>query len=308
MKNAIILSLFAAMLLTGCGADNLADRVYAQAIGLSGGKPPQTSVSQCPSGAKVGGEPLILSLQGFETENCRTVQASDIGDALRLVEAQAGGRVFAGHTELIVLDGSVTLDGVQTLFFEEELSPACKVAFAPQQYLASHDSTDLVHTVRMAERNAMLPETDLSSVLDEWLGFYETALLPSPGGSVPGMVLLHKDGAFRRLTEAERRGLLYLRKPPRRMQLEGLGEVQDMTLRKDFSDGKAHFSLTMKAENADSSEKSLIEQALLTDCSAAAAVLQSENADVIGVQLLLEREEITLPARLPDIEVTVHCR
>ena len=290
MKNVLILPVLSVLLLTGCGADALSDRVYAQAVGLS------------------GGEHLTVSLQGFDEDNCRTVRASGIRDALRLVEAKTGGRVFAGHTELIVLDGTVTREGVQTLFFEEGLSPACKVVFAPQQFLAAHDSTDLVHTIRMAERNALLPETDLSSVLDEWLGTYRTALLPSPGGTVPGMVLLHENGECKRLTDAECRGLFYLRRPPRRMQIEGLGEVQNVSLRKDFSDGTAQLSLTMQAKDADRSRKETIEQTILRDCNAAVLALQREHADVIGVELLLERHGLACPEQLPDITVSVHCR
>jgi hypothetical protein len=122
------------------------------------------------------------------------------------------------------------------------------------------------------------------------------------------MVLMHQDGNFIRLTDSECRGLLYLRKPPRRMQLEGLGEVQDVTLQKEFSDGKSWFTLTMKAKDADRNRKETIERRILADCNTAAAALQNANADVIGVQLLLEREGLTLPAQLPPIEVTVHCR
>ena len=183
MKYQILPFLLALLLLTGCGSDSLADRIYAQALGIS------------------AENRLTLTLQSSEDEDCRTVHAASLAEAFRLEEAQAGGRVFIGHTELICLDNSVTPDTVQELFYENGISPACKLLYAPPSYLQSHDSTPVVHTLRLAEKDGLLTKTDLATALDEWLGAYRTALLPVSGNPLPGFVFLHADGTCTRLPD-----------------------------------------------------------------------------------------------------------
>ena len=76
MRKCILTAWLLLLLLTGCGTDHLADRVYTQAIALS------------------GNQPLSLSLQSFDSCSCRTVPAGSIPDALAREEAAAGGKAY----------------------------------------------------------------------------------------------------------------------------------------------------------------------------------------------------------------------
>lgn len=149
-KSALCAALLAMLLCTaGCGSDVIADRFYTQAIGLH-----------------QEGETLWVSLQSFDEDTCRTVQAATIPEALRQQEAQVGGRVFIGHTELICLDESVDAELIEELFLEQGISPACKVINVPQDFLKTHDSTQVVHCIRMAERNGLTEKQDLTTYLE----------------------------------------------------------------------------------------------------------------------------------------------
>ena len=278
------------LLLTGCGSDSLADRVYAQALALSED-----------SG-------LHLTLQSAENESIRKVRADTLADALRLEEAQAGGQVFIGHTELICIDRSVKPDTVRELFMQNGISPGCKLLYTPSDYLRTHDSTPLVHTLRLAEQDGLLPRTDLSTALDEWLGAYRTALLPVPDQPLPGLMLMHSDGTCIRLTESAARGMLWLRQPPRRTAVTVGAEqirIREIRLEKQWQTDCAVYTLTMRAPSCSADLRSQLQKQLLSDCQAAADASVSVNADVIGLQTLLESAHVPLPETLPPVTVRV---
>lgn len=288
MRKRILPLLLLPLLLMGCGSDSLADRIYAQALGIS------------------GEERLTLTLQSSEDEDCRTVRAASLSEAFRLEEAQAGGRVFVGHTELICLDRSVAPDTLRELFYEDGISPACKLLYAPPSYLQTHDSTPLVHTLRLAEKDGLLARTDLASALDEWLGAYRTALVPVQGSLLPGFVLLHENGTCTRLSDRAAAGMLWLREPPHKTSVT-LGtqqvELRDIRLRKRLENGTPVYTLTVRAQGCDAKDK--LRSRLLAECQAAAEAMVSANADVIGLQTLLESGGRPLPAELPEVAVRV---
>lgn len=290
MNYKLLPGLTALLLLTGCGSDVIADRVYTQAIGLS------------------DAGTLSLTLQGFEEDSSRTVQSGSITQALALAQANAGGRVFVGHTELLCLDGTVTTDGVQELFFSQGISPACKIVYASPSLLHTQDSTGIVHTIRMAERDGLLAETDLAGVLNEWLGAYHTALVPVPAETLPSLVLLSEDGSVTELSEAAAAGMFWLRQPPREAAVT-VGQqtltVQEIRMRKELTPEGICCTLTLKAPDTDPAVRKRLRSKLLSDCEAAAAAISQENADVIGLQELYERENQPLPEVLPEIRIKV---
>ncbi len=278
------------LLLTGCGSDSLADRIYAQALGISED-----------SG-------LRLTMQSAEDESVRTVRADSLAAAFRLEEAQAGGRVFIGHTELICLDRSVTPATVRELFYENGISPGCKLLYAPPEFLQTNDSTPVIHTQRLAEKDGLLTRTDLSTALDEWLGAYQTALLPVPDKPLPGLMLMHADGTCLRLTDSAARGMLWLRQPPAKTETAVGSEhvkVQQIRLQKTWETDKAVYSLTLRAPDCDPGIRGQLQRKLAADCQAAADTAVSANADVIGLQTLLEANDIPLPDALPPVSVQV---
>ena len=290
MRKRILPFLLLPLLLTGCGSDILADRMYAQALGIS---------------AQNG---LTLTLQSSENETCLTVRADSLAQAFALEEAQAGGRVFIGHTELICLDRSVDAGLLRELFYENGVSPGCKLVYSPANFLKTHDSTPLVQTQRMAERDGLLPQTDLSSVLEEWLGAYQTALLPIPSEPVPGLVLMHTDGTCTRLSDEAARGMLWMRQPPRRTNVS-LGKqqitVQNVHLHKAWQGEAAVYTLTVQAEGCDADTRKRLHKKLTEECQAAADAIISANADVIGLQTLMEAQGFPLPEHLPPVSCKV---
>ncbi len=283
------------ILLTGCGSDVIADRVYTQAISL-----------------RQSGTDISLSLQSFGTEDVRTVKAETLPLALQLEETAAGGRVFVGHTELLYLDGTAPPTLAEELFFTQSLSPACKVIYEPAGYLQATDSTAVVHTIRMAERDALLTETDLADALDDWAGAYRTALLPSPRGEeLPRLTLLRDDGTAYTLSDAAARGMFWLRKPPRTADITVDGQsyaVSGVRCLSCLRDGVPLFTVRLKAKGADADECAALESAIQADCEAAAEALFQANADVIGIELLYAREREPLPEQVPLAEITVEVR
>ena len=290
MKPYLAVLLLFPLLLTGCGSDSIADRLYAQALGLS----------------EQNG--LILTLQSSEDESCRTVRASSLAQGFALEEAQAGGKVFIGHTELICIDRSVTPALLRELFYEDGISPACKLLCTSSDFLRSHDSTPVVHTQRMAEKDGLLPQTDIATVMEEWLGAYQTALLPVPAEPLPGLVLMDTGGNCTRLSDSAARGMLWLRQPPRKTAVV-LGkqqiDVRDIRLHKTWQGDSAVYSLSLKAPDCDADTRSRLQKKLTSDCQAAVDAVHSANADVIGLQTLLESQGVPLPEQLPLVTVRV---
>lgn len=290
MKTSILPILLLPLLLTGCGSDSLADRVYAQALELS------------------EDSSLHLTLQSSEDESVRAVHADTLEEALRLEEALSGGHVFIGHTELVCLDRSVTPDTLQALFYENGVSPGCKLLYSPSGYLKENDSTPVVHTLRLAEQDGLLTKTDLSTALEEWLGAYQTALLPVPGKPLPGLLLMHADSTCLRLTDSAARGMLWLRQPPGKVSVT-VGseqiELRSIRLCRTWQEDHALYSLTAEAQDCDPETRTRLQEQLTADCQAAAETSISANADVIGLQTLLEANGIPLPETLPAVTVQV---
>lgn len=294
MRRFLILAIFPLLFLTGCGSDSLADRLYTQAIGLSG------------QGT------LRFTMQSFGDEKAHTVSASGIPEALRKEESAAGGRVFIGHTELLCLDGSRTLDSVQELLLEEGLSPSCKILLTPPEaFLGKADCTEAVHTLRMAEQNGLLAKTELSGILDEWLGNWETALVPVPCEDMPGLALLRKNGEVIRLQQTAAAGLFWLRRNTGNftLTLPQDGETVNVEIGRTFltktvSDGELRYAVRIRTVDCPEPTKQALQEKVLSECQAALQALQHAKADVIGMQDALEAAGVQTDA-FPQADVTV---
>lgn len=274
-------------LLTGCAGDAIADRLYTQAIGLS------------------GKDTLQFTIQGFEEEDARTVYADGIADALRQEEAEAGGRIFLGHTELLCLDGSRTSDTVRMLLFEQGLSPGCKVLYASPGELLCRDSTEYVHALRMAEKNGLLPATELSTVLGEWLGAWETALLPAQDRK---LVLLHRDGTCVYLSEEAAAGMCWLRPGTDSFSMTtgaGDAEIRSLELTKTMQDGQGQYHIRLVTQDADDALRRTLKDRVQAECEAAVREMRDAGADVIGLQTLMEAAGMQPGGTLPEVTVTV---
>lgn len=289
MKRITIL-LLPALLLTGCSSESLADRIYTRGIGLS------------------SHEQLAFTMQAFEEEGCRTVTASGIPEAIRMQEVQAGGRVFVGHTELVCLDGTTALESAETLFYEQCLSPGCKVLYtAPEAFFGNHDSAEAVHSLRMAERNGMLPATDLSTVLEEWLGAWETALLPTPGKDGARLVFLHQNGTSRTLSEEAAAGMYWLRRNKGNFSVS-LGDeeirISQLRLTRTAKEQAVHYAVHVRTRDCSAKLLRSLEEMIQTECYAAVSEMLKAHADVIGMQEALEAAGSRVDTENPP-EITV---
>ena len=272
------------ILLTACGNDSLDNRVYTQGLGIS------------------GGDSLTLTFQRFEDDISHTVHAESLSEAMRKQEANNGGEIFTGHTELLCLDRGRTLEYVKQLFYEQWISPNCKVIFTnPESFLQNYDCTQIVHTIHMAEENGILPLTDLSTILNEWLGMGETALMPVPAGKLPALVLMHKNGDTLRLSDDAIRGMYWLRETgTKNISYQGKDiSVKILRLEKRYENEGLCYHLAVKiSDNVDE-----VQTLIRLDCEKAIAEMRSVNADVIGIQEFMQSQNLDT---IPEISVKIH--
>lgn len=279
-----------ALLMTGCSTENISDRLYTQSIGIG------------------GGQRITLHGLAFDETMPFSGSGASAAEALAHAEAQQGGRIFLGHTELLCLDGSRTLESCRRLLTEQGLSPACKVICADlPDVFGEGRSEALLQSVRMAEKNGLLAVTDLSTVLDEWLGQKQTALLPAVTGDAEGMVLLHEDGTRTALSEEAVRGLFWLRPHGSEPVNVTLGSA-DITVLQCHLDTDVEiqadvltlvYSLTVRSEDCPSSLRTTAAAHILQQCTAAAEEMLAADADVIGMETLLAAHGIKdMPSRL----------
>ncbi len=270
------------VLLTGCSSETISDRLYTQSIGLT-----------CDGS-------LSFYAENFNQEISPPVEGISIAEVLRQEEAQNGGKVFIGHTELLCLDGTCTLNPAEELLFEKGLSPACKVLYArPEEYFQNADHASLIHIIRMSEQNGLLSSTELATALSEWHGIWETALLPvqKPGRNMPGLVLLHKDGNCTDLSEAAAQGMYWLRRNTGSftMTLQTPGGEQDIFIRncrieKQAEQQELYYHVIVRTGTPELN--SILQNLIETQCQKAIQEMFLAKADVIGMQDLLEKSGI----------------
>lgn len=291
---SIVFSLF-----TGCSTESIADRVYTQAIGLT-----------CCD------KKLSLYTQGFDEDSRKPVTGASIAEVLRCEESVNGGKVFVGHTELLCLDGTCTLNPTEELLFQQGLSPACKILYTkPDAYFENADSTATVHMIRMSEQNGLLSSTELSTALREWQGVWETALIPMRKESqdYPALVFLHKDGACLELSDAAAKGMYWLRRNAGNftMTLDTADGEQDISiasckLKKSVQNQKLYYEIKIKTKDSSEELRNILREMILKQCHAAISEMHRANADVIGMQDLLEHENIELNRNFkPELEISV---
>ena len=270
------------LFLTGCSTETISDRLYTQAVGLTcDGK-------------------LSFYTQNFNQEVNPPVEGISIAEVLRQEESQNGGKVFIGHTELLCLDGTCTLNPAEELLFEKGLSPACKILYAkPEEYFQNPENISVIHMIRMSEQNGLLCKTDLATALNEWHGIWETALLPvqKADQSVPALILLHKDGGCTELSDFAGKGLYWLRQNSGSftMTLQTPDVEQDILIRNCSIEKQAenqelfyHVIIRTGTPELNQTLQRLVEK----QCESAIHEMLSAKADVIGIQDLLENSGI----------------
>ena len=283
MKFLKILLISICIAFTGCSSEMISDRLYTQSVGLT-----------------CDGKNLSFYTEDFNQTVTPPVKGISITEVLRQKEAQNGGKIFIGHTELLCLDGTCTLNPAEELLFEKGLSPACKVLYAkPEKFFENPDNTSVIHTLRMSEQNGLLSTTELASALDEWHGIWETALLPvqQDGQNVSGMVFLHKDGNYKILSESAVKGMYWLRRNSGNftMTLETQdGEknilIRNCRLEKSVQNQELCYHIFIRTGTPELN--SILQNQIEMQCQSAVFEMLSANADVIGMQDLLESHGI----------------
>ncbi|MDE6003860.1 MAG: hypothetical protein K2G88_00550 [Oscillospiraceae bacterium] len=295
----LLIFLLLSLLLTGCSSESIADRVYTQAIGLTCDKQ------------------LSFYTQGFEQDSdTEAVTGTSIAEVLRCEESVNGGKVFIGHTELLCLDGTCTLEPAEELLFQQGLSPACKILYTnPKKYFQDADSTATVHMIRMSEQNGLLSSTELSTALNEWHGIWETALIPAESKSqdYPELVLLHKNGTCTKLSDTASKGMYWLRRNSGSftMTLETPDGEQDIfiektKLQKSSQQDKLYYHVIVNTKDSNEELRDMLQKLITKQCKFAVLEMLRANADVIGMQDLLENANIEINKNLkPEVEISV---
>ena len=286
------------LLCTGCTSETISDRLYTQAIGLTcNGK-------------------LSFYTQDFNQNLTAPVEGISIAEVLRQEESANGGKVFIGHTELLCLDGTCTLNPAEELLFQNGLSPACKVLYAkPEEYFQTPDNAGLIHQIRMSEQNGLLSTTELATALNEWHGIWETALLPvqKAGQNVPSLVLLHKDGRCTELSDFAVKGMYWLRRNTGdfKITLQTPDGEQETLIRscrteKQIENQKINYHVIVRTGTPELN--STLQRLIEKQCLCAIDEMLSAKADVIGIQDLLENAGIKPEKDMPltiQLSVTV---
>ncbi len=299
MKIHLLLpTLLLPLFLTGCGTEHISERIYTQALGLT------------------GDAELTLYAQTFNDGTSFYAKGSDAADAIRKSEAAQGGRVFIGHTELLCLDGSRTLTEVEDLLKAQGIPPACKLLYTPvEACFEDADPSMLRKSIRMAERRGLIAEADISTALDEWLGNSETALLPAMLDDALCMVFLRTDGTCTALSAEASQGMYWLRRNSGKeftMTLDTANGTEDVTiLRSVLQKGAAvqngepalHYAVTVYTDGCSAEAERALQEQILLQCRTAISEMHAAEADVIGIQALSEFEELDM--NTVDCEVSV---
>jgi hypothetical protein len=242
-----------------------------------------------------GDAQLTLYASEFSGGAVFSSTGSTAADAIRQGEAAQGGRIFIGHTELLCLDGSRTLADVENLLLHHGLPPACKLLYTQvEDCFTKADTGAVLESVRMAERGGLLAVTDSSTVLEEWLGSRQTALLPALSDTGLKMVLLRTDGECTVLSPEAAQGMYWLRRHGNTdfsMTVRMGQNMEDVrilrsTLRKTLSDGKLCYKVGVITDNCPETVKPALRMLILRQCRAAVSEMRSARADVIGMETL----------------------
>ena len=287
------------VLFVGCSSETISDRLYTQSIGIT------------------QNENLTLYAENFHQEISPPVDGISISELLRQEEALNGGKVFIGHTELLCLDGSCILPQMEELLFNYGLSPACKLLYTnPEKYFRNEKNNSFVHTIRMAEQNGLLAETELSTALTEWNGIGETALLPiqKENSSVPSLILLNKNGTCKELSSSAVQGMFWLRKNSGNFSFtfstpEGEKQlfIRRCHIEKQIQNQHLLYHVFIRTNSSD--ENHSFQQLVEKQCLSAIQEMFSAHADVIGIQDILEKNHLPLEENFPpemELLITVN--
>jgi hypothetical protein len=283
MKFLNFLLLFSIIFLTGCSSESISDRLYTQAVGLT-----------------CDGRILSFFTEDFNQNITVPVEGLSITEVLRQEESANGGKIFIGHTELLCLDGTCTLNPAEELLFENGLSPACKILYAkPEEFFKTPDNSAMIHTIRMSEQNGLLSTTELASALNEWHGIWETALLPvqKENQTVPSLVFLHKDGKCKELSDSASKGMYWLRRNSGNFHktLETPEGEKDIFIKncrteKFLKNQEIYYHVIIRTDKPELN--SILQSQVEQQCQDAVREMLSAKADVTGIQDLLESHGI----------------
>ncbi len=247
-----------------------------------------------------GSKELTLYAQTFNGDKPFAAGGVTMTEALRSGEAAQGGRIFIGHTELLCIDGSRTLADVQDLLCNQGISPACKLLYTDvDACFRSTDTAKLLESIRMAERCGMIAQTDITTVLDEWLGDSQTALLPARSDDGLCMVLLHTNGRRTMLSEDAANGLFWLRRNDGRdmtVTVETPNGTEDITILRNSLQKHAagegsptlYYSVSVYTDDCPDAVRQVLREQILQQCRTAVSEMLAADADVIGLQSLAE--------------------
>lgn len=212
------------------------------------------------------------------------------------------------------MDGTVEVSQIEDLLFSQGLSPACKVLYTDvASFFAEHDPAALRESICMAERRGILSVTELSSVLDEWLGESETALIPAYSGGSLRMVMLKTDGTCTMLSADAAQGMYWLRRHDGEDLMitistpEGTEDIPIVrsSLQKYVRETTLFYDLTIFTDDCPKSLRPILQETILSHCRRAVEEMQAADADVIGMEDLAAFGQVSAEECAVKILVTI---
>lgn len=284
------------LLLTGCGTEHISERIYTQTLGIS------------------ADEEITLHAQAFGEGEAFSGSGASAAAAVQQCEAAQGGRILIGHTELLCTDGTVDIPQIQDLLFSQGLSPACKVLYTDVAgCFEENDPAALRESIRMAERRGMMPATELSGILDEWLSASETALIPAYSNGNLQMAMLKTDGTCTVLSADAAQGMYWLRRNDGAnltltiATAEGTEDIPIVrsSLQKYVRGATLFYDLTVFTDDCPDSLRPVVQETILSHCRCAMEEMQAAGADVIGLESLAAFGQTAMDDCTAEILVTI---
>lgn len=145
---------------SGCASNgHVQDKNYLRAVSVS------------------GGEEKTVTFTFFTKDGQYiTTSGEDITQAKEMAELRTGQKIFTGYTEMIVLDGSDSIDTLEFMLHKWKVSPSCIVAYSEDNDDIFKSSVErLSGSVHNAVKQGKAPECDIITVMGELLSEKQSA-------------------------------------------------------------------------------------------------------------------------------------
>ncbi|MDE6781948.1 MAG: hypothetical protein K2J40_10920 [Ruminococcus sp.] len=174
MTNKIILlGMLILFTFTGCESNGrVHDKNYLRAVSVSGDN-----------------EKIVTFTFFTKDGKYITTSGKDLTEAKELAELRTGKKIITGYTEMIVLDGSNSVDILEFMLHKWKVSPSCIIAYSEDGDVFDSSVEKLTGSVNNAISQGKAPECDIITVMSRLLGENQSAQVA--GISSDGIISVH---------------------------------------------------------------------------------------------------------------------